>query len=55
MGWERGGGGGDPAPELRSCVKIEVDVVGSLSQIYCPQGLCGRKAAFEVEEEDTAP
>ena len=31
----------------RSCVKVEVDVFGSLSLILSPYGLCGRKATLK--------
>ena len=37
--------------ELRSCVKVEVAVLGSLSP-NSPYGLRGRKATFEEEEEE---
>ena len=43
----RGGRPGLPVPnssELRSCVKVEVAVQGSLFVPNSPYGLCGRKA-----------
>ena len=35
-----------PGPELRSCVKVEVDVLGSTVP-NSPYGLCRREAAWE--------
>ena len=36
--------------ELRSCVKVEVDVrLGFTSLIVSPHGLCERRATFEEE------
>ena len=37
-------------PELRSCVRVEADVLAS-SVPNSPYGLCGRKAALEEEED----
>ena len=34
--------------ELRSCVKVEMDVLGSPSLIASPYGLCGRKAILSI-------
>ena len=33
---------------VRSCVKVEVDVLGSPSLISSPYGLCGRKATLNL-------
>ena len=38
------------ASELRSCVKVEVAVMGSLVP-NSPYGLCGRKTTFKEEDE----
>ena len=37
--------------ELRSCVKVEVAVLGSPSLVMCPYALCGRKATMNLNWE----
>ena len=37
-------------PELSSCAKVEVAVLGSPSLIASPYGLCGREAALNERE-----
>ena len=40
--------------ELRSCVKVEVAVLGSPAPIVRPYGLCGRKATVVISASRTS-
>ena len=40
------------SPELRSCVKVEVDALGGLPVPNGPWGLCGRTATLNEQQSE---